>query len=297
METLQWFPGHMKKTERLIQENLALVDLVIEVLDARIPRSSRNPMFREMFAEKARLSVFTKIALAAPAETERWLNYFRADINDAVAVDAVKGTGLKNLIAAAKNLAETKTHKLVKHGAKPRAARAMIVGIPNVGKSSLINRLAGASSAKIENRPGVTRSKQWIKIDSGLDLLDTPGILYPKFEDQEVAVKLAWIYALSDDIYDIEPVVCKLLETLAEKIPAQVAERFKLAEPLASDGHELLNQIGVKRGCIKKGGVVDVERAAKLVLTEFRAGKIGRVTLDRAPREIVVSEITIPAEN
>ena len=297
METLQWFPGHMKKTERLIQENLALVDLVIEVLDARIPRSSRNPMFREMFAEKARLSVFTKIDLADPAETERWLNYFRADINDAVAVDAVKGTGLKNLIAAAKNLAETKTHKLVKHGAKPRAARAMIVGIPNVGKSSLINRLAGASSAKIENRPGVTRSKQWIKIDSGLDLLDTPGILYPKFEDQEVAVKLAWIYALSDDIYDIEPVVCKLLETLAEKIPAQVAERFKLAEPLASDGHELLNQIGVKRGCIKKGGVVDVERAAKLVLTEFRAGKIGRVTLDRAPREIVVSEITIPAEN
>ena len=297
METLQWFPGHMKKTERLIQENLALVDLVIEVLDARIPFSSRNPMFREMFAEKARLSVFTKIDLADPAETERWLNYFRADINDAVAVDAVKGTGIKSLVAAAKRLAESKTHKLVKHGAKPRAARAMIVGIPNVGKSSLINRLAGASSAKIENRPGVTRSKQWIKIDSGLDLLDTPGILYPKFEDQEVAVKLAWIYALSDDIYDIEPVVCKLLETLAEKIPAQVAERFKLAEPLASDGHELLNQIGVKRGCIKKGGVVDVERAAKLVLTEFRAGKIGRVTLDRAPREIVVSEITIPAEN
>ncbi len=297
METLQWFPGHMKKTERLIQENLALVDLVIEVLDARIPRSSRNPMFREMFAEKARLSVFTKIDLADPAETERWLNYFRADINDAVAVDAVRGTGLKNLIAAAKSLAETKTHKLVKHGAKPRAARAMIVGIPNVGKSSLINRLAGASSAKIENRPGVTRSKQWIKIDSGLDLLDTPGILYPKFEDQEVAVKLAWIYALSDEIYDIEPVVCKLLETLAEKIPAQVAERFKLTEPLPADGHELLNQIGIKRGCIKKGGVVDVERAAKLVLTEFRAGKIGRVTLDKVPREIVVCEITIPAEN
>ena len=295
MQPLQWFPGHMKKTERLIQENLALVDLVIEVLDARIPFSSRNPMFREMFAEKARLSVFTKIDLADPAETERWLNYFRADINDAVAVDAVKGTGIKSLVAAAKRLAESKTHKLVKHGAKPRAARAMIVGIPNVGKSSLINRLAGASSAKIENRPGVTRSKQWIKIDAGLDLLDTPGILYPKFEDQNVAVKLAWTYALSDEIYDLEPVVCKLLETLAEKIPDSLRERFKLAE-LPSDAHELLAQIGAKRGCIRRGGAVDVERVCKLVLTEFRAGKIGRVTLDRAPREIVVCEFTLPAE-
>lgn len=296
IQNLQWFPGHMKKTERLIQENLALVDLVIEVLDARIPFSSRNPMFREMFADKARLSVFTKIDLADPEETERWLNYFRADINDAVAIDAVKGTGIKSLVAAARKLAETKTHRLVKHGARPRAARAMIVGIPNVGKSSLINRLAGASSAKIENRPGVTRSKQWIKIDAGLDLLDTPGILYPKFEDQNVAVKLAWTYALSDEIYDLEPVVCKLLETLAEKIPDSLRERFKLTE-LPSDPHELLNQIGAKRGCIRKGGVVDVERAAKLVLTEFRAGKIGRVTLDRAPREIVAFELEVSCED
>ncbi len=285
MPNLQWFPGHMKKTERLIQENLGVVDIVIEVLDARIPWSSRNPMFNEIFADKPRLSVFTKIDLANPAETERWLNYFRADINPAVAVDAVRGTGIKNLIATAKNLAESKTHKLVKHGAKPRAARAMIVGIPNVGKSSLINKLAGANHVKTENRPGVTRAKQWIKIDSGLDLLDTPGILYPKFEDQEVAVKLAWTYALSDEIYDFEPIVCKLLETLAEKIPAGLIERYKISTPLSNDGRELLNQIGLKRGCIRKGGVVDVERATKLILTEFRAGKIGRVTLDNSPQD------------
>lgn len=281
---LQWFPGHMKKTEHLIRENLSAVDLVIEIIDARIPLSSRNPMFTEMFADKTRLTVFTKPDLANPKETERWLNYFRANINPAVAVDAVQGTGIKNLVALTKSLTQAKTHKLAKHGAKPRAARAMIVGIPNVGKSSLINKLAGVNHTRTENRPGVTRAKQWIKIDDGLQLLDTPGILYPKFEDQNVAVKLAWAYAISDEIYDIEPVVCKLLETLAEKIPADLCQRFKITEPLPNEGHELLNVIGVKRGCIRRGGILDVERAAKLILTEFRAGKLGRITLDELPR-------------
>ncbi len=284
LPNLQWFPGHMKKTERLIQENLKVVDLIIEIVDARIPSSSRNPLFNEMFANKTRLTVFTKPDLANSKETDRWLEYFRADINPAVAVDAAHGTGIKNLIALAKNLTQEKTHKLVKHGAKPRAARAMIVGIPNVGKSSLINKLAGVNHTKTENRPGVTRAKQWIKIDDGLQLLDTPGILYPKFEDQEVAVKLAWTYAISDEIYDIEPIVCKLLETLAEKIPAGLRERFKLTEPLSNDGHEILSVIGKKRGCIRSGGVLDVDRAAKMILTEFREGKIGRITLDELPQ-------------
>lgn len=273
--TLQWFPGHMKKAQQLIQDNLKLVDIVIELLDARIPLSSQNPMLRDIIQDKPRLIVLNKADLAA--NVDAWLKKFREE-TPTVAVDAVKGTGIKQLIALAKSLAESKTHKLIKHGAKPRAARAMIVGIPNVGKSSLINRLAGMNHAKIENRPGVTRAKQWIKIADGLDLLDTPGILYPKFDDADVALKLSWTYAISDEIHDLEPTVCKLLETLAEKFPAGLIERYKIQ--IAGDGHELLNQIGLKRGCIRKGGLVDVDKTLKLILSEFRAGKLGKVNLD-----------------
>ena len=273
---LQWFPGHMKKAQRLIEENLSLVDLVIELLDARIPFSSQNPMLREILGDKPRIVVLNKADLAA--NVDAWLKKFRAENLQAVAVDAVKGSGIKQLIALAKSLAESKTHKFAKHGAKPRAARVMIVGIPNVGKSSLINRLAGMNHVKIENRPGVTRAKQWIKIADGLDLLDTPGILYPKFDDPDVALKLSWTYAISDEIHDLEPTVCKLLETLAEKFPAGLVERYKIE--ISTDGHELLNQIGLKRGCIKKGGVLDTDKALRMILSEFRAGKLGKVNLD-----------------
>ena len=270
----------MKKAERLIQENLKLVDLVIELLDARIPLSSQNPMLREIIQDKTRLIALGKADLAAKNFTDAWLKKFRDENLPAVAVDAVKGTGIKQLVALAKSLTESKTHKLSKHGAKPRSARVMIVGIPNVGKSSLINRLAGMNHVKIENRPGVTRAKQWIKIADGLDLLDMPGILYPKFDDVEVALKLSWTYAISDEIHDLELTTCKLLETLAEKFPAGLIERYKLSLPLATDGHELLNQIGLKRGCIRKGGLLDDEKVIRLVLSEFRDGKLGRVTLD-----------------
>ena len=273
---LNWFPGHMKKAQRLIEENLPLVDLVIELLDARIPISSQNPMLQEIIQDKPRLIVLNKSDLAA--NVDAWLKKFREENFSVVAVDSVKGSGIKNLIALAKSLAHSKTHKLSKHGAKPRSARAMIVGIPNVGKSSLINRLAGMNHTKIENRPGVTRAKQWIKISDGLDLLDTPGILWPKFDDAEVALKLSWTYAISDEIHDLEPTVCKLLETLAEKFPAGLIERYKIS--LSTDARELLNQIGLKRGCIKKGGVVDTEKVLRLVLSEFRAGKLGKVALD-----------------
>ena len=273
---LQWFPGHMRKAQRLIKENLSLVDLVIELLDARIPLSSQNPMLQEIIQDKPRLIVLGKADLAA--NVDAWLKKFRDENFSAVAVDAAHGTGIKNLIALAKSLTESKTHKLSKHGAKPRAARVMIVGIPNVGKSSLINRLAGMNHVKIENRPGVTRAKQWIKIADGLDLLDTPGILYPKFDDADVALKLSWTYAISDEIHDLEPTVCKLLEMLAEKFPAGLVERYKIS--LTTDGHDLLNQIGLKRGCLRKGGVLDTEKVLRLVLSEFRAGKLGRVTLD-----------------
>ncbi|MBO4780712.1 MAG: ribosome biogenesis GTPase YlqF [Selenomonadaceae bacterium] len=277
---LQWFPGHMRKAQRLIEENLPLVDVVIELLDARIPSSSQNPMLREIIGDKPRLIVLGKADLAAKNFTAAWLEHFREKNLPAVAVDAVKGSGLKQLIALAKSLAESKTHKLTKHGVKPRSARVMIVGIPNVGKSSLINRLAGAAHVKIENRPGVTRAKQWIKIADGLDLLDMPGILQPKFDDAEVTLKLAWTYAISDEIHDLELMTCKLLETLAEKFPAGLIERYKLSAPLESDGHVLLNQIGLKRGCIRKGGILDDDKAIRLVLSDFRDGKLGRVTLD-----------------
>ena len=280
LPTLQWFPGHMKKAQRLIETNLKSVDIVMEVLDARIPNSSQNPLLKKILGNKPRLIALCKSDLADEKLTRAWIEHFRAEDITAVAVDAVKGTGIKNLIAAAKKIAEPFTHKMVKHGGKPRAARVMIIGIPNVGKSSLINRLTGGAHTKIENRPGVTRAKQWIKLEGGLELLDTPGILRPKFDDQNAALKLAWTFAINDEIYDRERTVCLLLEILAVRYPSGLLERFKLETPLPTVGEELLELIGRKRGCLKKGGEVDFDKAQRLVLTEFRSGKFGRITLD-----------------
>ena len=282
MNEIQWFPGHMKKTQELILENIKLVDLIIEVLDARIPLSSQNPLLQEIIGDKPKIIALTKSDLAA--NLDLWLKYFSKKNISAVATDSIKGTGIKNLIAVAKGIVQPKTHKLEKFGAKPRSARAMIVGIPNVGKSTLINRLAGVNRAKAENRPAVTRSKQWIKIDNGLDLLDTPGILYHKFEDKDVALKLAWTYAINDDVLDIEQTVYKLLETLAAKFSRGLIERYKI-ENMPNEGHEILNLIGKKRGCIRRGGEVDIEKTARLILAEFRAGKIGKITLDDIPHD------------
>ena len=287
ISTLNWFPGHMQKAKRLIIENLSLVDLVIELLDARIPVSSQNPLLNEIIGEKTRLIVLNKADLAANVKNS--LKIFRENNFPAVAVDSVKGSGIKQLISLAKALAAPKTNKFAKFGVKkPRSARVMIVGIPNVGKSSLINRLAGMNHTKIENKPGVTRAKQWIKIADGLDLLDMPGILYPKFDNPDVALKLSWIYAISDEIHDLEPTVCKLLETLAEKFPAGLIERYKIE--FSTDGHELLNKIALKRGCIKKGGVIDTDKALKLILTDFRAGKLGKVMLDKKKSPPTIAE-------
>ena len=197
-----------------------------------------------------------------------------------IANDILSTRGYQNLIAAAKKLAEPFTHKMVKHGGKPRAARVMIIGIPNVGKSSLINRLSGGAHTKIENRPGVTRAKQWIKLEGDLELLDTPGILWSKFDDPIAALKLAWTFALKDEIYDLERTVCLLLETLAARYPSGLIDRFKLDEPLPADGAQLLESIGRKRGCLRKGGALDLDKAQHIVMTEFRCGKLGRITLD-----------------
>ncbi len=283
MPQLQWFPGHMKKAQRLIEDNLKLVDVVIELLDARIPFSSANPMLAEIIKTKPRMIALNKIDLADPGMTKKWLNYFKAQGIIAVGIDSAKGRGMKQLVSAAEMLAKPKTEKFVAKGAKARAARCMILGIPNVGKSSLINRLAGAVKAKTADKPGVTRAKQWIKIGSNLDLLDTPGILWPKFEDKTVGLKLAFTGAINDDIYDREQVTALLLEVMRRDYAARLIERFKFKGELPEFGLDLLEAIGRKRGCLVKGGLVDLEKAQNIVLNEFRAGKLGLVTLDEVP--------------
>lgn len=283
MPQLQWFPGHMKKAQRLIEDNLKLVDVVIELLDARIPFSSANPMLAEIIKTKPRMIALNKIDLADPGMTKKWLNYFKAQGIIAVGIDSAKGRGMKQLVSAAEMLAKPKTEKFVAKGAKARAARCMILGIPNVGKSSLINRLAGAVKAKTADKPGVTRAKQWIKIGSNLDLLDTPGILWPKFEDKTVGLKLAFTGAINDDIYDREQVTALLLEVMRRDYAARLIERFKFKGELPESGLDLLEAIGRKRGCLVKGGLVDLEKTQNIVLNEFRAGKLGLVTLDEVP--------------
>lgn len=279
MPHLQWYPGHMRKAERLVKENLKLVDVVVELLDARIPMSSANPVLREIVAGKTRLIVLNKSDLADPTATRAWVQYFASQDIVAVPVDAVKGSGTKELVQAIQKLAAPRTEKLAKHGAKPRAARCMILGIPNVGKSSLINRLSGGARTKVENRPGVTRAKQWIRIGAQLELLDMPGILWPKFEDARAALRLAFTGAISDTVYDVGGVVLQLLRVLHADYPATLRARYGLAENLPT-GVELLEEIGRRRGCLVRGGRIDYEKAEQIVLTDFRSGRLGRVTLD-----------------
>ena len=290
LPNLQWFPGHMKKAQRLIEENLKLVDVAIELLDARIPYSSANPMLAEIIKDKPRLVALNKSDLADPAMTKAWLAYFREQGMAAVSIDSLNGKGMKQLVKLAEALARPKTEKLVAKGGKARAARCMILGIPNVGKSSLINRLAGSVKAKAADKPGVTRAKQWIKLGGNLDLLDMPGILWPKFEDMTVGLKLAFTGAINDDIYDREKVTALLLETMRRDHPERLVERFKFKDELPETGLELLDAVGRKRGCLVKGGVVDLEKAVNIVLTEFRSGKLGAVTLDAVPAEELAGE-------
>ena len=277
--SLQWYPGHMRKAERLVKENLKLVDVVVELLDARIPLSSANPVLREIVGGKPRLIVLNKADLADETATRAWVKYFAAQGIAAIPVDAVQGRGVKELVQAIAKCAKPKTDKLVQHGAKARAARCMILGIPNVGKSSLINRLSGGSKTKVENRPGVTRAKQWIRLSAQLELLDMPGILWPKFEDQQAALYLAFTGAINDNVYDVASVVLLLLDTLRRAYPSALIERYRLEGALPS-GIALLEEIGRKRGCLRAGGKIDYEKAEQIVLTDFRSGRLGRVTLD-----------------
>ncbi|MCL5779796.1 MAG: ribosome biogenesis GTPase YlqF [Firmicutes bacterium] len=279
---IQWFPGHMAKAKRQVQEALKLVDVAIELLDARIPVSSGNPMIDQILGNKPRLMVLNKSDLADPALTKQWLKVLERPRVKAVAVDTLKGEGLKEVPKAATGLVTEQMAKLAAKGRRPRAIRCMVLGIPNVGKSSFINRLVGRKATKTGDLPGVTKGQQWIRTEGSLELLDTPGILWPKFEDPEVGYKLAVTGAIKEQVFDVYEVALKLLRWLAETNPARVKERYKLPE-LSQDIPRLLADIGARRGMLVSGGVVDELKAAHLILKEFREGTLGRYTLDLPP--------------
>lgn len=287
---IQWYPGHMAKARRLVQENLKLVDVVIELLDARIPYSSRNPMIDKILGTKPRLVVLNKADLADPTVTEQWIHTFKSPYINAIGLDSTKAKGFSEVPKLVKMLAADKMQKLIKSGRRPRAVRCMVVGIPNVGKSSFINRLSRRKSAQTGNKPGVTKGKQMIKIHKDLELLDTPGILWPKFEDPEVGFRLAATGAIKDTIFNPEEVTVYLLKTLLKQSQANgIAARYKL-ESLPEDPYVLLENIGFKRGLLQSGGVVDTEKAAVLLLKEFQSGLIGRISLER-PKDVEINNI------
>lgn len=277
---INWFPGHMAKAQRMIREHLKLVDVVIELLDARIPASSANPVINNIIENKPRVIALNKADLAEPEWTERWINEFRQQGLQVVAIDSMTGKGTKTLVSRVEQLASAKIAHLAAKGINPRAVRAMILGIPNVGKSSLINRLLGTATVRTADKPGVTRGKQWIKIGKNLELLDTPGVLWPKFEDPEVGFKLAVTGAINDEVYDMEKLIDKFLKFLRENYSDRLLERYKLNSPLPEDSLALLELIAKKRGCLRSGGIVDEEKARRIILNEFRAGKLGAFTLD-----------------
>lgn len=280
---IHWFPGHMTKAQRMIREQLKLIDVIIELLDARIPLSSANPMIAELVAGKPTVVALNKADLAEPARTAEWISYFRNKGFKTVALDSSTGKGAKELVNRVEQEAAEKLAKLTAKGIKGRSVRAMILGIPNVGKSSLINRLLGSATAKTGDKPGVTRGQQWLKVGKNLELLDTPGVLWPRMDDQEVAFKLAITGAIKDDIYDVEKVVLHLLEILNTDYSDRLRERYNLTQELPEDSVKLLELIGAKRGCLRSGGVVDYEKARRIILTDFRSGKLGQFTLDRLP--------------
>jgi len=278
---INWFPGHMTKALRMMRANLKLVDVVIELLDARIPASSANPVMNELLEGKPRIVALNKSDLADPEWTKKWIRHFSEQGLKVVALDSMTGSGTKALVSQVEQLGAAKAGKLVAKGATARAVRAMILGIPNVGKSSLINKLKGVHVAKTADKPGVTRGKQWIKIGPNLELLDTPGVLWPKFEDQQVGFRLAITGAIKEDIYDTEKVMVHMLSLLREQYSDRLIERYNLTAPLPEDTTELLDLIGKRRGCLRSGGLIDYQQTRRLILKEFRTTKLGNFTLDR----------------
>ena len=279
IDNINWYPGHMKKTRELIKDNLKLVDLVIEVLDARIPISSRNPILDELVGSKPRLIALNKTDIASDKETKRWLEYFAHEGSTQVAINAQSGSGVSNLL----KLLERMENQLSEGKMRQKPLRMMIVGVPNVGKSSLINRLTGRKATQIGNKPGVTKGKQWLRLKNGMELLDTPGILWPKFEDNRVGIYLAFCGSIKDEILDLPTLALELIKVLRLNYPNLLLARYKLDDScLEYEDIELLDEICRRRGYILPGKRIDYDRAGKAILDDFRSGKIGRITLEMA---------------
>ncbi|MGG7618832.1 ribosome biogenesis GTPase YlqF [Robertmurraya sp. GLU-23] len=288
--TIQWFPGHMAKARRQVTEKLKLVDIIFELVDARIPYSSRNPMIDEIIQHKPRLVLLNKADMADPRITKDWIQFFDKKGIKALAINSQAGVGMKEIVSASELILKEKFDRMKAKGVvRPRAIRAMIVGIPNAGKSTLINRLAKKNIAKTGNTPGVTKAQQWIKVGKELELLDTPGILWPKFEDQEVGSKLALTGAIKDTILNLQDICVYALRFLEREYPERLKERFQL-EYIPEDIVDFFDQIGKRRGCLMGGGEVDYDKVAELVIREFRSELFGPITLER-PSDLVTSNL------
>ena len=279
---IQWFPGHMTKTKRMIEEHLKAVDVVAELLDARIPVSSANPMVEELVSGKPRIIILNKADLANPRATDQWISYYEKKGKPVLPMSVGNRKKKKKLLQVIRDTAEPILAKWKRRGMKSRSVRLMILGIPNVGKSSLINFLAGTAATRTANTPGHTRGKQWVRLSEGLDLLDTPGVLWPKFDDQTAALRLAATGAIAGDVFNASEVVAELMSSLAKTSPEILKEQYNIENP-DQDPQVLLEQAGRRRGCLLPGGNIDFDRAEMVVLRDFRNGKLGRITLDPIP--------------
>lgn len=281
--SVQWFPGHMAKTRRIIKESLSRVDCVTEILDARIPLSSRNPEIGEITAGKPRIILLNKCDMADEKVTAQWIKYFRSTGAEAMAVDCRSGRGLNGYTQLVRKVLADKIQQNNERGMVGKALRVMVVGIPNTGKSSFINKMAGRVRAKVADRPGVTTSNQWFFIGNGIELLDTPGVLWPKFDDPVVGDRLAFIGSVKDAVLDAETMAVRLIDVLREGYPERLAERYKLDDITDMQSWEILEAIGRKRGMLISGGEVNTERASVMLLDEYRGGKLGKITMEFPP--------------
>ena len=279
-QTVQWFPGHMAKTRRIIKESLNLVDGVVELVDARIPYSSSNPELDSIIKNKPRIVLLNKCDIADSNATKLWIEYYRSKGMYALPVDCRTGKGLNQFVPTVKKALSNVIEKNEAKGMAGKSLRLMVVGIPNTGKSSFINRMAGNSKAKVADKAGVTRQQQWFVVGNGIELLDTPGVLWPKFDDSSVGDKLAFTGAVKDEVTDLETLSCRLLEVLSKTRPQAIIERYKLDSIDNLQGWEILELIGKKRGFLIKGGEIDYERTAVMLCDEFRGGKLGKITIE-----------------
>lgn len=282
---INWYPGHMAKARRMIEEHIKKVDVVIELLDARIPRSSANPIIPELIGHKPHIIVLNKVDLASPEGTKAWMEFFKELDIPVLTIDSKNGKGIKQLVKAVEAMSKPILDKWVKKGIKARSIRTIILGIPNVGKSTLINILAGTAATRTADKPGATRGQQWVRIGKNMELLDTPGVLWPKLEDQRAAARLAATGAISDDVFDLETVVNRLVTEILAFDKTIFLERYKLQEEDLGDIEALITTIGKKRGCLVSGGHVDLEKARRLILNDYRSTKLGHVTLDGVDEE------------